>query len=375
MSNLESNHLLRAAATQLPVSVYFDEDFYRLEQEILFARGPKYVGHELMVPEVDDYYVLDMYDKAHYLKRTPSGVKLLSNICRHRQALMLDGRGNAKTTVCPLHRWTYDSNGQLMGAPHFPSTPCLHLPETQIQSWNGMLFELSTGGRDVEADLKHLGVAKELDFSGYRLHHVSVDRYEGNWKTFIEVYLEDYHVDPFHPGLGRFVECGDLRWEFGDWYSVQTVGIHNALAKPGSKTYAEWHEQVMRFNQGQLPPYGAIWLTYYPNVMVEWYPHTLVVSTLLPQGPRSYLNFCEFYYPEEIALFEPDFMAAEQKAYQETAVEDAEIIRRMEAGRERLYKEGRDEFGPYQSPMEDGMLHFHEFMRREMSTHIPPMRG
>jgi phenylpropionate dioxygenase-like ring-hydroxylating dioxygenase large terminal subunit len=21
-----------------------------------------------------------------------------------------------------------------------------------------------------------------------------------NWKTFIEVYLEDYHVGPFHPG-------------------------------------------------------------------------------------------------------------------------------------------------------------------------------
>jgi hypothetical protein len=32
-----------------------------------------------------------------------------------------------------------------------------------------------------------------------------------------------------------------------------------------------------------------------------------------------------------------------------------------------LFKEGRDEFGPYQSPMEDGMQHFHEFIRREMA--------
>ena len=39
-----------------------------------------------------------------------------------------------------------------------------------------------------------------------------------NWKTFIEVYLEDYHVGPFHPGLGQFVTCDDLSWEFGDWY-------------------------------------------------------------------------------------------------------------------------------------------------------------
>ncbi|QNM98121.1 aromatic ring-hydroxylating oxygenase subunit alpha [Chitinimonas koreensis] len=375
MSNLESNHLLRAAQSQLPVSVYFDEDFYKLEQEHLFARGPRYVGHELMVPELGDYQVLDMYDRARMLKRTEGGVQLLSNICRHRQALMLDGRGNGTHIVCPLHRWTYDNRGTLIGAPHFPDKPCLNLPNTGLQNWNGMLFELGTGGRDVEADLKDLGVRKDLDFSNYMLHNVTVDTYAGNWKTFIEVYLEDYHVDPFHPGLGRFVTCDDLKWEFADWYSVQTVGLNNALARPGSKSYGEWHKQVLDFYRGELPPYGAIWLTYYPNVMVEWYPHTLVVSTLLPRGPREYVNICEFYYPEEIALFEPDFMAAEQKAYQETAVEDMEIIRRMEEGRERLHREGRDEWGPYQSPMEDGMLHFHEFMRREMADHIPAMRG
>jgi hypothetical protein len=26
--------------------------------------------------------------------------------------------------------------------------------------------------------------------------------------------------------------------------------------------------------------------------------------------------------------------------------------------------------GPYQSPMEDGMQHFHEFYRREMGAHL-----
>lgn len=376
MSNLEPSNLLHAAAAQLPVSVYFDDAFYQIEQQQLFARGPRYIGHELMVPEVGDYHVLEASDSARMLKRTDQGVKLLSNICRHRQALMLEGRGYSNHIVCPLHRWTYDNHGTLLGAPHFTEKPCLNLPETRLQNWNGMLFELGTGGRDIEADLKDLGVRKDLDFSDYMLHKVVVDEYEGNWKTFIEVYLEDYHVDPFHPGLGRFVECSDLSWQFSDWYSVQTVGINNRLARPGSRSYSAWHQEVLKFYRDRhgpeaLPPYGAIWLTYYPNIMVEWYPHTLVVSTLIPQGPRKYLNVCEFYYPEEIVLFEPDFMAAEQAAYAETAVEDMEIIRRMEAGRTRLYKEGRNEIGPYQSPMEDGMLHFHEFIRRELGAHIP----
>ncbi|MCX7207016.1 MAG: aromatic ring-hydroxylating dioxygenase subunit alpha [Proteobacteria bacterium] len=368
MSNLANIALVQDTIdSQLPVNAYFDEQLYQIEQARLFAQGPRYIGHELMVPEVGDYHVLEADNDARYLKRSEGGINLLSNICRHRQALILEGRGNQALTVCPLHRWTYDAKGELLGAPHFKKNPCLHLPSTPLQSWNGLLFE---SGRDIEGDLKNLGVAKDLDFSKYVFHSVAVDEYEGNWKTFIEVYLEDYHVDPFHPGLGRFVECADLAWEFGDWYSVQTVGVHNALAKPGSQVYADWHAELMRYGQGKTPKHGAIWLTYYPNIMVEWYPHTLVISTIIPTGPRSYKNSVEFYYPEDIAWFEPELLAAEQAAYAETAIEDQEIIRRMEAGRSALYKAGRNEVGPYQSPMEDGMRHFHAFLRRELGADL-----
>jgi choline monooxygenase len=52
----------------------------------------------------------------------------------------------------------------------------------------------------------------------------------------------------------------------------------------------------------------------------------------------------------------------------ETAAEDDEIAERMDAGRRALYNAGRNEIGPYQSPMEDGMQQFHEFLRRELAT-------
>ena len=113
-----------------------------------------------------------------------------------------------------------------------------------------------------------------------------------------------------------------------------------------------------------------MWLTYYPNIMLEWYPHVLVISTLIPEAVDRTLNVVEFYYPEEIALFEREFVEAEQAAYRETAKEDDEIAERMDAGRRALYRSGRNEVGPYQSPMEDGMQHFHEFYRREMEAHL-----
>ena len=364
MSDLASQPALSRTSPQLPVDWYFDPRIYALEQRQLFARGQGYVGHELLVPEVGDFHALERLDNAKALVRNTQGVELLSNVCRHRQAIMLKGRGNTKSSIiCPIHRWTYGLDGKLLGAPHFPGNPCLDLGSTPLQNWNGLLFDSK---RDVARDLARLGVKRDLDFSGYVLDRVQIEEYAFNWKTFIEVYLEDYHVVPFHPGLGNFVSIDDLRWEFGDWYSVQTCGVKKSLARPGTPVYEKWHEVVLRYNEGREPPHGAIWLTYYPNVMVEWYPHVLVVSSIVPRGPEACSNVIEFYYPEDIVLFEREFVAAEQAAYAETAIEDAEICARMTEGRRALYKQGRSEVGPYQSPMEDGLLHFHEFMRREL---------
>ena len=364
MSDLSiSLEALERSRSQLSVNSYFDEGLFRREMELIYQHGPRYVGHELSVPEVGDFHALLHEGEGRTLVRTPQGVQLVSNVCRHRQAVMLRGRGNTRSNiVCPLHRWTYGLDGQLLGAPHFADDPCLNLNNYPVRTWNGMVFE--DNGRDIAADLAQLGPKADLDFSGYVLDKVQLHECDYNWKTFIEVYLEDYHVAPFHPGLGQFVTCEDLRWEFGAQYSVQTVGTKNELAKPGSATYRKWHDALLAYRDGVPPRHGAIWLTYYPNIMVEWYPHTLVVSTLYPKGPQKTLNVVEFYYPEEIAAFEREFVEAEQAAYWETCVEDDEIALRMDAGRRALMERGDDEVGPYQSPMEDGMQQFHEWYRK-----------
>jgi choline monooxygenase len=365
MSNLSNALQLNAIHSQLPVTAYFDEALLKREIDTLFKRGPRYIGHELMVPEAGSYFALPGEGEGRLLVRNKQDeIELLSNVCRHRQAIMLNGRGTTENIVCPLHRWTYDLDGQLLGAPHFADNPCLNLGKSPLQNWQGLLFEAS--GRDVAADLARLGPTKHFDFSGFMFDHVEVHECNYNWKSFIEVYLEDYHVAPFHPGLGSFVSCDDLTWEFGDWYSVQTVGVHKNLEKPGSPTYRKWHDEVLRFRGGKPPEFGAIWMVYYPGIMIEWYPHVLVVSWLIPQGPQKTTNIVEFYYPEEIALFEREFIEAERAAYMETAREDDEIAERMDAGRRALMNRGESQVGPYQSPMESGMQHFHEFLRRQL---------
>jgi len=367
LSNLAPPAQRADTSTQLPASWYLDPAIFELEKRLLFDAGPGYVGHEIALPNEGDFFALEWMHNAKALVRNARGIELISNICRHRQAVLLEGRGNARNIVCPLHRWTYDLGGKLLGAPHFPNNPCLHLNKTPLQNWNGLLF---AGKRPVAHDLADLGVLKDFDFSGHVLDRVQIKEYAFNWKTFMEVYLEDYHVEPCHPGLSHFVDANDLRWEFGEHYSVQTVGIHHALSRPNTPVYAKWHEQVLRQSAGIAPPHGAIWMVYYPNIMLEWYPHVLVISTILPNGPTACTNVVEFYYPEEIALFEREFVEAEQAAYFETAVEDDEICARMDAGRRALHALGLNEVGPYQSPMEDGLQHFHEYLRRQIDPHL-----
>jgi len=374
---------LMPADPQLPVSAYFDEALFAREQALIFNKAARYIGHEKAVPQVGDWHRLAQEDGGRVLVHNPQGVELLSNVCRHRQALILGGetgnvsgpanpKGNLAAAgghiVCPLHRWTYNSSGELLGAPQFEQKPCKNLQRFPLRNCHGLLFE---GPRDPARDMAPLFERPEFDFSDYVLAHVEVHPCHYNWKTFIEVYLEDYHVAPFHPGLGSFVSCDQLSWDFADWYSMQRVGVHESLSTPGSDIYSTWHERLLQYRTGTPPDFGAVWVTYFPTHMIELYPHVLVLSTLYPKGPQETVNVVEFYYPEEIAAFEPEFMEAHHAAYMETAREDDEIGERMDAGRRALLARGTSDTGPYQSPLEDGMRHFHEWYRRTMGADCP----
>ncbi|MCB1958323.1 MAG: aromatic ring-hydroxylating dioxygenase subunit alpha, partial [Rhodocyclaceae bacterium] len=200
MSDIASQIKVAPATSQLPVSWYFDDRIFELEKRLIFDAGPGYVGHRLMVPEVNDYRSLEWRDHASLLMRGADACFEMSNVCRHRQAIMLQGAGNATgNIVCPIHRWTYDAGGRLLGAPHFADNPCLNLRRQPLEDWNGLQFH---GPRSARGDLAAMELAHAFDFEGYKLDRVEVHKCNYNWKTFIEVYLEDYHVAPFHPGLG-----------------------------------------------------------------------------------------------------------------------------------------------------------------------------
>ncbi len=366
-SNLDPALISRTAP--LPVAWYLDRAWYEREMLLLFDRGPNYAGHELMVPQPGDYISLPWMDDRKVLVRDPRGVNLLSNVCRHRQARLLDGRGRVRNIVCPVHRWTYDLDGRLLGAPDFDQTPQCSLPSTRLSNWRGLLF---AGPRDPNVDLADFPLQDDYNWSGYVFDRSIVEECPFNWKEFLEIFLELYHVEAAHPGLQNWVDAANYEWGFGDRWSYQILGVNDQLRVQTSANYEKYRDAILRYSDGRLPRYGTVWSILYPNVMIEWYPFALVISTLIPRGPDHTTNVVEFYYPEEIQAFERQIVEAHQASYAESGAEDARICARLHDGRRALWLAGEDDVGPYHTPHEDGMIHLHDWIRREMGQRRTP---
>ena len=122
--------------------------------------------------------------------------------------------------------------GELLGAPHFADKPCVKLESTPLTS--GMAC-CSTRPAATSPPIWPASVAKDFRFFGLRARPRRISRVQIQLEELRRGLPRGLSRRPFHPGLGQFVTIANLRWQFAHRYSVQTVGINNALAKPGTK--------------------------------------------------------------------------------------------------------------------------------------------
>ena len=316
-----------------------------------------------MVPRDGDYVALEGANDGQLLVRSGGRVRMVSNVCRHRQAMMLRGRGNAKRIVCPVHNWAYGLDGKQAAAPHFAENPCLDLAATELTEWRGLLF---AGNRDVAADLAALDDWPELAADDYVLDLVIYEEHAINWKSFIEVYVEDYHVAAVHPGFRTFVNPDDIKAPeatAGERFFVERVNARNPFAAAGSPHFEEYQRLLLDVNDGEPPAFGAIWLSYFPSTLIEWYPHANIVTHYDPISPERTRLTSQYYFPRRLRETRPDFIAASHAVFAEVTGEDHDVSVRLHAGRRALWQQSVERQGPYQDPMEQGLRHFHDFLR------------
>jgi phenylpropionate dioxygenase-like ring-hydroxylating dioxygenase large terminal subunit len=361
---LTSKNVDSGSAIGLPVSWYFDPDILEIERRELFAAGPRYAGHAGLVCEEGEYRVLGGQQAGNLLVRHNGRTQLVSNVCRHRQAQMLTGTGHVKNIVCPVHNWAYDLDGRQLAAPHFDEKPCLDLERTELRDWNGLLF---AGPRDVRRELRPLDGWTELSVIDYVLERIDEEEHDLNWKVFLEVYLEDYHIGVVHPGFRALVEPNDLRAALhtvgGERFFCEQVNLRWPLPPAGTPNFAEFQKILTDVLKGRRPPFAAIWLCLFSGQLVEWYPYTVVVTTYQPLSPTRTRLRSEFYFDRQIAETRRDYVEIGLAVLDEVTGEDHAAAVTLHNGRRALYERGENRQGPYQLPMEQGLKRFHDCLR------------
>ena len=354
----------------LPAAWYFDDETLQVERRRLFDSGPSYAGHEALVRRAGDFAALTGEHEGQVLVRDAEGVaRLVSNVCRHRQAELVSGRGRTKRLVCPMHNWAYDLAGKHVAAPHFDQLPCLDLAMSPLQRWNGLVL---AGPGDAAADLAPVAKWPELAAGAdYDLVRVDDEVIDLNWKLFMEVFLEDYHVSVVHPGFRNFVDVRQLDAEpdtvRGERFFAENVGVNWPLVKAGSPTFARFQELLLDASRGHKPPYGAVWLAYFPNMLLEWYPYTFVASTYWPRTARETVVRAEVYMDRRIVDERQDLVEATLAVLDEVTQEDLDVCYALSRGREAVWRRGGQESpGPYHQPMEQGLEQFHRWIRNSL---------
>lgn len=193
-------------ACSLPADFYVNEAFLQFEVEQLLCKEWLCLGRVDELPQPGDYFTTELLGEPLLIVRGDDHViRVLANVCRHRNMLVAEGVGNAKSFSCPYHAWTYARNGQLLRAPRMSLSESelaeCRLPELRSAIWRGFLFVNLDG--NAEALLPRLAGFEPI-IENYRteeMQHVFVQEeiWQTNWKCLVENFMEGYHLSVVHP--------------------------------------------------------------------------------------------------------------------------------------------------------------------------------
>ena len=100
----------------------------------------------------------------------------------------------------------------------------VRLPALQVREFAGLVFAASENPPPFEEYVA--GIAERLAVSSHALddlrfhQHLSYD-IDCNWKTYVDNYLEGYHVPHVHPELNKLLDYRSYVTETNRWYSMQ----------------------------------------------------------------------------------------------------------------------------------------------------------
>jgi choline monooxygenase len=193
----------------LPREAYSDAVWHAREMEKLFAANWYFAGMEEDVKDAGDFSCVQVGAYPMFFLRDEHGdLRAFHNMCRHRGAAILAGRGNVRNGMtCFYHSWSYGLDGCLKSVPQIEQFPgiqlsALGLKRGAVETFRGMAFvHVDPGAEGSLIDWMgdfpdHFG---PFDIESY-MEAGAPDRtpVAANWKLFMENHIDGYHLAHLH---------------------------------------------------------------------------------------------------------------------------------------------------------------------------------
>src|SRR6267143_3907562 len=350
-----------ARAWTLPASVYTDPGVHTAEKEKIFGCTWQVVGHFGQVANPGDYFTTEIIGEPLLIVRGADGVlRGFYNVCRHRAGPPAEGCGSRKLFRCGYHGWTYDLDGALISATEVEGVEGFDAREfalspVRAEEWFNLIFvNLDPSARPLVSSLGQLpGQAEPCGFAGMKLFERRTYDMKCNWKTYVDNYLEGYHLPSVHPGLNRELDYNAYTVEPYERHVRQFSPIRGA--QPGDATPRRYQESAENLTTDYF------WI--FPNWMLNCYPDNVSLNIVLPLDADRSLAIFEWYLPEK----ELDSAAAKasMEFSHQIQMEDVGICETVQKNlHSRSYQRGR-----YSIKQEKGVHAFHRMYAEVMNAH------
>jgi choline monooxygenase len=286
-----------SSAWSLPGRYYFDPQIFAAEKENIFSRTWQVVGHADQLKNPGDYFTTELQGEPLLLTRNSCAeLRGFYNVCRHRAGPPAEGCGSRKVFRCGYHGWTYDLDGGLISAPDFEGQQAFdaadfRLAPVRIEIWLNLIFvNLDPQAAPLLDSLAELPrQAQRFNFAEMKLHERRTYDMKCNWKTYVDNYLEGYHLPSVHPGLNRELD-----------YNAYTVESYARYVRQFSPIRgAQVGDKIPRRYQGKCEDLTTDYFWAFPNWMLNCYPDNISLNIVLALEPERSLAIFEWYLPEK----------------------------------------------------------------------------
>jgi Rieske 2Fe-2S family protein len=283
--------LLRART--LPGPLFSDPTVFEQELDRLFRRTWQCIGREDELGGPGSFRTVEIAGSGVLVLRNSSGeLKAYHNVCRHRGTRLVEGTagGGLRGLVCPYHAWSYNLDGQLLGAPHMGGVEEFDrkdsgLHPVAVTTWRGFLFvNVAPRPEPLEKTLGGLpGRARSYPLERLRRTHRVEYEIAANWKLIVQNANECYHCPGVHPQLVKLTPYRsgeeDLRNGpvFGGWMDfvdgVRTLSPDGATAR---STFPNLSSE----DRGRVYYYVL-----YPSNFISLLPDYVTLDWFIPLSP------------------------------------------------------------------------------------------